>query len=398
MHVPLLSNLLGLIGSQNQPQPGGVPDPAFAQMLASVPAPSAPILAVPAPQSPAAPVPAAPVIAPTAQELPHVSKPAAIIGKAVPVSGKSLPELPPATGAPLPVPLPTTLETPATPPDAELPREQTQPLEFADLILLQSWNGAAATLPGVAKRPLAAPAEREMAASAALNLPVVQLVARPAKDRPPVANEPPSPITPESAAPPPIAAVPLTRITHDRAPLALRPADTPLLAPTAPQLADPQTASPEAAPNAPSTEQPAAPEIELGTVIDRLVETRIQSREGRSEVNVPHSDFGRVTLALSLAGQDRLGIAMPDAPAELRAAVGQAFAPPPRSETAPPAPATDSGFTNASDARQQETRRDQQSPGGRGDPSRPNTYAENNHQFTTNRDNRREASGRGVLA
>ena len=70
MQVPLLSNLLGLIGQQKQPQPGGDADPAFAQLLANVPVPSATPTAVPTAQTPVAPViAAAPVIAPTAQEM-----------------------------------------------------------------------------------------------------------------------------------------------------------------------------------------------------------------------------------------------------------------------------------------------------------------------------------------
>lgn len=433
MHVPHISNLLGLSGPQKQPQPGGDADPAFAQLLASVPVPSAP-------QSPAAPaalvlppvaVPPVPVSLPVSVSAP-VSVPvptsakvalptglepglavletpapvrggkAAPVGKSIPDTGKALPELPLAIAVPLPASLPAKAldETRTAPPETELPEATTSPLAFADLALLQGGNGLAAAMrPGPVKRPTAAPVEQQMAAAAALNVPTAQLPARAAKDRAPVGSDTAAPVAPENAAAPPvIAAIPLTRAAHDRLPLAPRAAEPALFAAAVPQLADSQSAAPEATANAPVTEQAAAPEIELGTVIDRLVESRIQSREGRSEVNVPHPDFGRVTLALSLVGADRLAVAMPDAPAELRAAVGQAFAPPSRNETAPPAPATDSSFTSANDARSQDTRRDQQSSNGRGDPSRANTYGESNRQFTTNRDNRREASGRGVLA
>jgi len=412
MQVPLLSNLLSLIGQQKQPQAGGDAGPAFAQMLANVPVPSAPPTGVTAVQTPVAPViVAAPVIAPTAQEmvltpllpeaitLPrNLAKPLAVTGKGVPMPGKIPPELPLIIAARLPGALPTKplADTPATEPETELPKEQTQPLEFADLILLQGFNGVAAAHPGAAKRPTAAPVERQMAA-AAMILPVAQLIARPAKERAPMGIEAAS-VTPAiPTAPPVIAAIPLARTAHDRAPLTPRTAEPAVFAPAAPLLADPQTA-PEPSANAPAFEAPAAPEIELGTVIDLLVETRIQSREGRSEVNVPHPDFGRVTLALSLVGQDRLGIAMPDAPAELRAAVGQAFAAPPRTEPTATAPAADTGFSASSDPRGQDTRRDEPGHGARGDQSRPTTYADHNRQFTTNRDNRREASGRGVLA
>jgi len=73
-------------------------------------------------------------------------------------------------------------------------------------------------------------------------------------------------------------------------------------------------------------------DIELSALVDRLVESRVQARADRSQIDLSHPDFGRVTLALSLRGDDRLAIDLPGAPGELRQAVGQAIGPATRSE------------------------------------------------------------------
>ncbi len=81
MHVPHISNLLGLSAPQKQPQPGGDADPAFAQFLASVPVASAP-------QAPAAP--AALVLPPVPVPVPvSVSAPAPVpVAAPVPTSAQ----------------------------------------------------------------------------------------------------------------------------------------------------------------------------------------------------------------------------------------------------------------------------------------------------------------------
>jgi hypothetical protein len=328
----------------------------------------------------------------------HPGKPAAH-GNPAPEPGKLLPFLllaaqPPTTEAPLP-------ELRAEPPaDPDQLAAAPEPLVFADLALLQNFIPQLAVPPS--RLAPAPPALRQLADTA---MPAVPLAFRPAKARSApeaergvarsAAEPPESPAAPAAERPSIVASIPLARSQPARQPITLdiAPVLQPLL-----QLAEPPRGSSEAAPNLPVHQQADSPAIELGTVIDRLEETRIQSREGRSEVNVPHPDFGQVTLALSIAADDQLGIAMPDAPAELRSAVGQAFAPPPRSEVVPSQPAADGGMAGSADPRSQDTRRDPQSSGGRSDPSRATTDGERNRQFTTSSDNHRKPSGRGVLA
>lgn len=426
MQLPLLSAIFGLGGPPAQPQPGGEAGAAsasFANLLANVPAqagqtpPELPLAKAAMPVA----VPADPALQAGLQaELSAALTPQASANSALPLQavkpaahgkitaepGRFLPLLPltaaelapDAISEMLPAEFAASTERVVT----DKPEAAPAPFAYADLALLHI--GApqfAAPAEARVKTPDAAPVpERQLATVAALGLP---MSVRPGKERAiPVVEGANPAISPEPAdlpaAPTIAASIPLSRPQAARQPLglhALEPA--PALQP-APQLAEPQSGGADTAPNLPDFQQPAMPEAELGTVIDRLVETRIQSREGRSEINLPHPDFGRVTLALSLAGQDRLSIAMPDAPAELRNAVGQAFAPPPRAETAPAAPTADSGLSTSSDPRSQDARRDPQSSSGRSDPSRSNTYGADNRQFTTNSDNHRKPSGRGVLA
>ena len=64
----------------------------------------------------------------------------------------------------------------------------------------------------------------------------------------------------------------------------------------------------------------------LAQLVDRLIETRVAARSERSQIELTHPDFGRVTLAVGLRADDRLSIDLPGAPSELRQAVGQALA------------------------------------------------------------------------
>ena len=64
----------------------------------------------------------------------------------------------------------------------------------------------------------------------------------------------------------------------------------------------------------------------LAQLVDRLIETRVAARSERSHIELTHPDFGRVTLAVGLRGDDRLSVDLPGAPNELRHAVGQALA------------------------------------------------------------------------
>ena len=434
MQLPLLSNLLGLGAPPAAVPPGAATEhgAGFAQLLASLPVPApvpAPVpVPVPAPVPSPLPVtvpevflalPAVPLIAvggvpaslPVADrsdqkaEIAPVpprrltAKPAAT-GKDMPRAVKLLPDLLFAQ-AMQPVAAAEVLETPTTEPAEVQPTadeaESVPVLLPADLAFLPN----PVPFPPLPASAQALPAERQLTAAAALTLPLAAPIERTRRDcetlgsqlatlAPHEAENGPPP-----ASPPLTAAIPLARIHSERPPREIVPAE--LSAPLPPPLqpANPQPTAPASPVN---TEAPAAPEIELGQIIERLVENRIHARETRSEVKLAHPDFGRVTLALNLAGQDRLGLTMPDGPAELRTAVGQAFAPPNRSEPAPPAAAADTAFTSSSDARSQDTRRDQQSSGNRADQSRGNTDAAHNRQFTTSRDNGPKASGRGVLA
>ena len=64
----------------------------------------------------------------------------------------------------------------------------------------------------------------------------------------------------------------------------------------------------------------------LEQLVDRLIEARVAARAERSQIEIAHPDFGKVTLAVGLQANDRLGIDLPGAPQELRQAVGQALA------------------------------------------------------------------------
>ncbi|RIV81333.1 hypothetical protein D2V17_17450 [Aurantiacibacter xanthus] len=69
-----------------------------------------------------------------------------------------------------------------------------------------------------------------------------------------------------------------------------------------------------------------ATDTSLAQLVDRLIETRVAARSERSQIELTHPDFGRVTLAVGLRADDRLSIDLPGAPSELRHAVGQALA------------------------------------------------------------------------
>jgi len=414
MQIPILSNLLGATGLQPQPQAGGEAvegGDAFAQLLALVPGQAGPTAPGLAPSVAALPV-AVPLVAvdPALQPVLPADHSALVAAgtKAANLPHGQPGKTAPQTGNVLPLLLPTA-ETPliaALPGDTAAPNDQAEAapegLSLDDLALLQNCGPQlAASAEMQAKAAKAAPApERQLAASAAINLP---LAIRPGKDRTTTPTEASSPAVPaettdSQTAPSVVASVSLVRPQAARQTLAAHVFEPVSVQQPALQLAEPQGPSSEPSANVPAFEQAAMPDAELGTVIDRLVEGRMQSREGRSEVNLPHPDFGRVTLALSLAGRDTLSVAMPDAPPELRAAVGQAFTPPARTETASASATADSSFASGAEARSQDSRRDPQSSSGRGEPPRANTYGEQNRQFTTNRDNRRQANGRGVLA
>ena len=416
MQIPLLSSLLGLGTLPLQTQPVGEPGgEGFAQLLAAVPvqsgqeAPDLPpiqpatVALVPAKPAQQAALPAelgAALAPPASAQAPQEHHPhkSAAPGKTPPETGKLVPLLPLAAES-VATGVKSMLATDEPTEAADKTKAAPASLPFADLALLQNWApqpGLAAEPPAKPQTPYSLP-DPQLIAAAPLDL---QTAMRTTKGRSPPAAEAPAPVSdPETTGDPPIVvSIPLVRSQSARQPIAPHAPEPAPLPQPALQLAEPPPTPPEPAANGTASEQPTPPEAELDAVIDRLVETRIQSREGRSEVNLPHPDFGRVTLALSFAGQDRLSLTMPDAPAELRAAVGQAFAPPARTDSAPAVPPPESGFASASDARGQTANRDHQSSGGRGDPSRANTYAAQNRQFTTNADNRRQASGRGVLA
>ena len=81
------------------------------------------------------------------------------------------------------------------------------------------------------------------------------------------------------------------------------------------------------APIHPTGAAPTSPtDTSLAQLVDRLIETRVAARSERSHMELTHPDFGRVTLAVGLRGDDRLSIDLPGAPTELRHAVGQALA------------------------------------------------------------------------
>ena len=81
------------------------------------------------------------------------------------------------------------------------------------------------------------------------------------------------------------------------------------------------------APVHPTGAAPSGPtDTSLAQLVDRLIETRVAARSERSHIELTHPDFGRVTLAVGLRGDDRLSVDMPGAPTELRHAVGQALA------------------------------------------------------------------------
>ena len=413
MQLPLLSNLLGLGGPPTVVPPGAATESGagFAQLLASLPAPQP----VPVPEAPVA-LPALPIIAVggviaspqiAAQTEPDVdptlvppqlptAKPATT-GKGVPHAGKLLPVLLPAKSL-----LPDAVaEVPVTPTtkliEVQPATDETEPLPVPlapESIAL--WQNLG-LLPQLSAPVQALAPEQQLAVTVGSTLPLAAPIERPRKDREPLVSQPSTlaleiESEPPSASPPLTATIPLARIHSQHPPRETLPTEPSAPLPPPPQLASPQPTAPAFPVN---SESPAAPEIELSQIIERLVENRIHARETRSEVKLAHPDFGRVTLALNLAGQDRLGLTMPGAPAELRAAVGQAFAPPTRSE---PAPAADTAFTSSSDARNHDARREQQSSGNRADPSRATTDAAHNRRFTTTGDNGRKASGRGVLA
>jgi len=81
-----------------------------------------------------------------------------------------------------------------------------------------------------------------------------------------------------------------------------------------------------------STESRIVQHNDIAQLVDRLVEGRVQARADRSQIDVPHPDFGKVTLALGMRGEDRLSIDLPGAPQELRQAVVQAISQTSRSE------------------------------------------------------------------
>ncbi|OYX66888.1 MAG: hypothetical protein B7Y88_03390 [Sphingomonadales bacterium 32-64-17] len=77
----------------------------------------------------------------------------------------------------------------------------------------------------------------------------------------------------------------------------------------------------------PTGAAPSGPtDTSLAQLVDRLIETRVAARSERSHIELTHPDFGRVTLAVGLRGDDRLSVDLPGAPTELRHAVGQALA------------------------------------------------------------------------
>lgn len=86
--------------------------------------------------------------------------------------------------------------------------------------------------------------------------------------------------------------------------------------------------------NAPASNQNGVQDVDLAQLVDRLVESRVQARADRNQIELNHQDFGRVTLALGLQKDDRLSIDLPNAPSELRQAVGQAISAASRSEGA----------------------------------------------------------------
>ena len=85
--------------------------------------------------------------------------------------------------------------------------------------------------------------------------------------------------------------------------------------------------------NAPASTPAGVQDVDLAQLVDRLVESRVQARADRNQIELQHQDFGRVTLALGLQKDDRLSIDLPGAPNELRQAVGQAINATSRSET-----------------------------------------------------------------
>lgn len=143
---------------------------------------------------------------------------------------------------------------------------------------------------------------------------------------------------------------------------------------------------------------------DLAATVDRLVENRIASRETRSEVDVPHPDFGRVTLSLSLDAGDVLAVDLPDAPAELRTAVTAAFAAPQKAERADsqPAPAIDlaanASSAAADDRRNGEAQRGNAQDNARAFAERQSARSDNHPTQAGPASGPRSASGRGVLA
>jgi len=370
-------------------------------------------------------------------------------GKTLPQTGKILPVAPPVGEAALPVAEVVAQAALPDQPDAAtadtVAAEPARvPFAFADLALLQGWtnlDAAAPIVPPAPQRQVPASAQaseqtagqpipatdRQMAAALPLNLPQAQVpagqnplvqpalvqpaigqpAARPEKQRTGISTALTSAIPATTGEAASAISIPLVRTLHQRAALAPVPDQMPApIQQAASQLAEPASFAGANA-NAPAADQPAAeqqtaPDIELASVIDKLVLTRSQSREGRSEMHVPHPDFGRVTLALNLAGSDRLSLSMPDAPAELRQAVGQAFAPPPsRSEQAQTG--ADSTFGNPADTRADARSGDQRrdagtNPQGRSEPPRPHTSAGRTGLNDQSTPPRRTANGRGVLA
>lgn len=69
--------------------------------------------------------------------------------------------------------------------------------------------------------------------------------------------------------------------------------------------------------------QAAMPDLE--TMVEKLSAARVLARADKSSMAINHPDFGRVTVEFSTGSSNRLGLDLPDAPAELRQAVAQNF-------------------------------------------------------------------------
>ncbi|WP_137681386.1 hypothetical protein [Aurantiacibacter suaedae] len=112
------------------------------------------------------------------------------------------------------------------------------------------------------------------------------------------------------------------------APAAAAAAKVPAAEPSSSPFADAGSAvRGVSAPVHPTGAAPTSPtDTSLAQLVDRLIETRVAARSERSHMELSHPDFGRVTLAVGLRGDDRLSIDLPGAPTELRHAVGQALA------------------------------------------------------------------------